>query len=84
MTSSTVRLAVPAVEGRVRADEIAVEAFLRGEISFASIAAVVEDTLQAVPVRQMKSVEQILDVDRQSRDRAREFAVKRQRNLMHV
>ncbi|MBS1833425.1 MAG: 1-deoxy-D-xylulose-5-phosphate reductoisomerase, partial [Acidobacteria bacterium] len=66
------------------ADEIAVEAFLRGEISFASIAAVVEDTLQAVPVRQMKSVEQILDVDRQSRDRAREFAVKRQRNLMHV
>ncbi|MBS1832732.1 MAG: 1-deoxy-D-xylulose-5-phosphate reductoisomerase [Acidobacteria bacterium] len=66
------------------ADEIAVEAFLRGEISFASIAAVVEDTLQAVPVRQMKSVEQILDVDRQSRDRAREYAVKRQRNLMHV
>lgn len=66
------------------ADEIAVEAFLRGEISFASIAAVVEDTLNAVPVRQTKSVEQILDVDRQSRDRAREFAAKRQRNLMHV
>lgn len=66
------------------ADEIAVEAFLRGEISFGSIAAVVEDTLNAVPVRQTKSVEQILEVDRQSRDRAREYAGKRQRNLMHV
>jgi 1-deoxy-D-xylulose-5-phosphate reductoisomerase len=59
------------------ADEIAVEAFLNGEISFAGIAAVVEDTLNAVEVRQTSSVEHILDVDRQSREAARSFAVKR-------
>ncbi len=56
------------------ADEVAVEAFLKGEISFPGIAAVVEDTLNAISVRQCSTVEQILDVDRLSRVAARETA----------
>lgn len=59
------------------ADEIAVEAFLKGEISFPGIAAVVEDTLNAVPACEADSVETILEVDRQSREAAREFASRR-------
>ena len=53
------------------ADEIAVEAFLVGQISFPSIAAVVEETLGRVPVRQAASVQEILDIDEQSRSTAR-------------
>jgi 1-deoxy-D-xylulose-5-phosphate reductoisomerase len=59
------------------ADEIAVEAFLKGEISFPGIAAVVEDTLNAVAVQEADSVETILEVDRQSRETARAFATRR-------
>ena len=49
------------------ADEIAVDAFLREEITFAGIAAVVEDTLNAVPARESKTVSEVLEVDRESR-----------------
>lgn len=59
------------------ADEIAVEAFLKGEISFPGIAAVVEDTLNAVAVQEADSVETILEIDRQSRETARAFASRR-------
>ena len=38
------------------ADEMAVEAFFEGRISFPSISAVVEETLDRVPVRQAASV----------------------------
>ena len=59
------------------ADEIAVEAFLKGEISFAGISAVVEETLNAVAVQQANSVEQILEIDRQSRVAAKAIAARR-------
>jgi 1-deoxy-D-xylulose-5-phosphate reductoisomerase len=52
------------------ADEIAVAAFLRGEIGFASIAAVVEETLGRVPNRQPRTVAEILEIDRESRSTA--------------
>ncbi len=55
------------------ADEIAVEAFLREEISFPSIAAVVEETLERVPVRETKSVQEVLEVDEISRSAARQI-----------
>jgi len=55
------------------ADEIAVEAFLREEISFPSIAAVVEETLERVPVRQPKSVQEVLEIDEMSRSAARQI-----------
>jgi 1-deoxy-D-xylulose-5-phosphate reductoisomerase len=61
------------------ADEIAVEAFLREEISFPSIAAVVEETLERVPVRQPKSVQEVLEIDEMSRVAARQIV----RNTLH-
>jgi 1-deoxy-D-xylulose-5-phosphate reductoisomerase len=53
------------------ADEIAVEAFLAGKISFPSIAAVVEETLARVPSRDAGSIQEILEIDEQSRVAAR-------------
>jgi len=53
------------------ADEIAVEAFLAGRISFPSIAAVVEETLNRVPVQHAASIQEILEIDDQSRSAAR-------------
>ncbi len=55
------------------ADEIAVEAFLREEISFSAIAAVVQETLERVPVRQPASVQEVLEIDEISRAAAREI-----------
>jgi 1-deoxy-D-xylulose-5-phosphate reductoisomerase len=52
------------------ADEVAVQAFLDGRISFSGIAAVVEDTLAKVPPRQPSSIGDILEVDRLSREAA--------------
>jgi 1-deoxy-D-xylulose-5-phosphate reductoisomerase len=53
------------------ADEIAVEAFLAGQIPFLSIARVVEETLARVPNREAGSVQEILEIDEQSRSMAR-------------
>ncbi len=54
------------------ADEIAVEAFLQGRISFPGIAEVVERTLASVPNREPDSVAGVLEVDLESRRVARE------------
>jgi 1-deoxy-D-xylulose-5-phosphate reductoisomerase len=56
------------------ADEVAVEAFLKGEIGFTGIAAVVEETLSRMPNRQPRTVGDILDIDKESRCMARELA----------
>ncbi len=56
------------------ADEIAVEAFLKEEISFPAIAEVVEETLNKVPSRHAKNVGEVLEIDRESRTKAREIA----------
>jgi 1-deoxy-D-xylulose-5-phosphate reductoisomerase len=53
------------------ADEVAVEAFLDGRISFTGISELVEDTLNAVPNRQPASIGDILTVDVESRAAAR-------------
>jgi 1-deoxy-D-xylulose-5-phosphate reductoisomerase len=63
------------------ADEIAVEAFLAGQLPFPSIAAVVEETLQRVPVRKAASVQEILDIDEQSRFTARKIVSERAGNV---
>jgi 1-deoxy-D-xylulose-5-phosphate reductoisomerase len=55
------------------ADEIAVEAFLEGRIGFCSIGEIVEETLNRVPGRQARSIDDILEVDRLSRAVAREL-----------
>ena len=55
------------------ADEIAVEAFLNGEISFPAIAEVVEETLNRVPNRRPDSIAGVLEADQESRMVAREI-----------
>jgi 1-deoxy-D-xylulose-5-phosphate reductoisomerase len=56
------------------ADEVAVEAFLRGEISFPAIAEVVEEAPERVPSRQPSTVAELLEIDRQSREAAGKIA----------
>ena len=53
------------------ADEVAVEAFLAGRISFPGIAALIAETLERVPVREAGSVGEVLEIDRESRAVAR-------------
>ena len=53
------------------ADEIAVEAFLQGEISFPGIGEVVEETLGRVGTGPMHSVADVMEVDERSREVAR-------------
>jgi 1-deoxy-D-xylulose-5-phosphate reductoisomerase len=49
------------------ADEIAVSGFLDGRIGFTSIAAIVEETLEEVERREVRSIDDILEVDRTAR-----------------
>ncbi|MSV31670.1 MAG: 1-deoxy-D-xylulose-5-phosphate reductoisomerase [Bryobacterales bacterium] len=53
------------------ADEIAVEAFLEERLPFLGIAEVVSETLERVPNRTPRSVEEILAIDQESREAAR-------------
>jgi 1-deoxy-D-xylulose-5-phosphate reductoisomerase len=53
------------------ADEIAVEQFLGGRIPFLAIAEVVEETLSRVGRLEPKTIGDVLEIDRQSRDVAR-------------
>jgi 1-deoxy-D-xylulose-5-phosphate reductoisomerase len=55
------------------ADEVAVEAFLEGSISFPAIAEVVEETLSKVAVRQPASIGDILEIDMESRSVCRDL-----------
>jgi 1-deoxy-D-xylulose-5-phosphate reductoisomerase len=64
------------------ADEIAVEAFLREEITFPGIAAVVEDTLNAVPSREPGTVAEVLATDLESRAAALRMVQRRSRKLV--
>jgi 1-deoxy-D-xylulose-5-phosphate reductoisomerase len=53
------------------ADEVAVEAFLAGRISYPGIAATIAETLAKVPAREPGSVGEVLEIDRESRAAAR-------------
>jgi 1-deoxy-D-xylulose-5-phosphate reductoisomerase len=59
------------------ADEVAVEAFLDGGISFPAIAEVVEETVARVPSRNAGSIAELLDIDRESRLAAQRVVAKR-------
>jgi 1-deoxy-D-xylulose-5-phosphate reductoisomerase len=54
------------------ADEIAVEAFLKEQISFPGVSEVVSETLSKMPPRTPGSVGEVLEIDRESRAVARE------------
>jgi 1-deoxy-D-xylulose-5-phosphate reductoisomerase len=59
------------------ADEIAVEAFLGGKIGFTAIADLVEETLSRQPEREPRSIQEVLQIDRESRALAREILSRR-------
>jgi 1-deoxy-D-xylulose-5-phosphate reductoisomerase len=59
------------------ADEIAVEAFLRGRIGFPAIYEIVLETLSHFPVRTPRTIGDILEIDGESRAMARELATAR-------
>jgi 1-deoxy-D-xylulose-5-phosphate reductoisomerase len=54
------------------ADEIAVAAFLEGQIGFDEIPRVIEDVLSATKTGKMESIHQVLETDQESRRAARE------------
>ena len=55
------------------ADEIAVEAFLNGQIGFGGISEIVEETIRQIPNRNPASIGDILCIDDESRRKAREL-----------
>jgi 1-deoxy-D-xylulose-5-phosphate reductoisomerase len=55
------------------ADEIAVEAFLESRIGFTAISEVVEETLERQPWREPATIEDVIAVDRESRELARQI-----------
>lgn len=57
------------------ADEVAVEAFLAGKISFPAISEVVEETLQRQPAAKMATIEEVLRIDAASREAARRVII---------
>jgi 1-deoxy-D-xylulose-5-phosphate reductoisomerase len=64
------------------ADEIAVEAFLEGRIGFPSIYEVVSETLAKTPTRDPRSIAEILEIDRESREIARGLVAARAANAV--
>ena len=52
------------------ANEVAVEAFLAKKLGFLDIARVVESTLEAMPARSPGSIAEVLELDREARQRA--------------
>jgi len=58
-------------------DEVAVEAFLNGKLRFLGIAEVAEEVLSKMPYREPRSVGEVLEIDRESREAAREIIAAR-------
>ena len=54
------------------ADEVAVEAFLRGELRFPDIPRVIEKVMRGMPVSHPSTMEEVLECDRQARKYARD------------
>ena len=59
------------------ADEIAVEAFLQEKIGFLQIAEIVSEALAKVPARTPRTIDDVLEIDRESRTMARELVTAR-------
>ena len=66
------------------ADEVAVEAFLDGRIGYPAIYEIVAETLSKMPVRNLLTVGDILEMDRASRAKARELVAARTRGPVTV
>jgi 1-deoxy-D-xylulose-5-phosphate reductoisomerase len=66
------------------ADEIAVEAFLEERIGYPSIHEIVSETLSKMPARDLRTVGDILEMDRESRAMARNLIAARAANPVTV
>jgi len=55
------------------ANEVAVEAFLRGRIAFTDIARLIEQTMSVHQPHRLPSIDEVLYVDRWSREKTKEF-----------
>ncbi len=66
------------------ADEIAVEAFLEERIGYPAIHEIVSETLSKMPERNLRTVGDILEMDRESRAMARELIAARAPNPVTV
>jgi len=66
------------------ADEIAVEAFLQGRIGFPAIHEIVQETLARLAPTTPRTIGDILEIDRESRDCARQLAAARAASPMTV
>jgi 1-deoxy-D-xylulose-5-phosphate reductoisomerase len=62
------------------ANEVAVHAFISGRIGFLDIAATVEETLAALPVGELGSLDDVHHIDAEARTLAAELAARRARN----
>ena len=58
------------------ANEVAVEQFLEGNISFLQISRLIEDTMNAHPSHRLGSIEEVLEADIWGRNKARELCSK--------
>jgi len=56
------------------ADEVAVEAFLKGELRFPDIPRLIENVMRGTAQRHLNSMEDVLECDREARVHARELA----------
>jgi 1-deoxy-D-xylulose-5-phosphate reductoisomerase len=61
------------------ADEIAVSAFLEGEMEFSDIPRLIEAVLKETPVQPMESIKQVLQADAAARAEARQWVARRSR-----
>ena len=53
------------------ANEVAVEAFLAGQVGFTAIPRIIEATLNAIPATPVASLDAVMEADRQAREHAR-------------
>ena len=60
------------------ANEVVVDAFLKGQLTFPGIAQIDEEVLGAVPAREADSLETVLEADRLARESARQSIERRQ------
>ncbi len=64
------------------ADEMAVQAFLDAKIAFPAIAAVVSATMERLPPPPVRSISDVLDLDREARSVARKVIERKEHSVM--
>ncbi|WP_456456975.1 1-deoxy-D-xylulose-5-phosphate reductoisomerase [Thermovibrio sp.] len=56
------------------ADEVAVELFLKGQVKFTDIPKIIEETLNLSDFKEPKEIEEVIEIDRLAREKAREIS----------